>query len=64
MNESLVHSKVRQRKVTLGAIIICHLLLNYNFTDICSRCEIPEEPEDEDEALMGPSYKKNFKKQQ
>lgn len=29
-----------------------------------SRCEVPEEPEDEDEALMAPTYKKTFKKQQ
>lgn len=31
---------------------------------IFSRCDIPEEPEDEDEALQGPTYKKTFKKQQ
>ena len=29
-----------------------------------SRCEIPEEPEDEEEALSGATYKKTFKKQQ
>uniref|UniRef100_K1R717 MORC family CW-type zinc finger protein 3 n=1 Tax=Magallana gigas TaxID=29159 RepID=K1R717_MAGGI len=29
-----------------------------------NRCEVAEEPEDEDEALMAPTYKKTFKKQQ
>ena len=29
-----------------------------------SRCDIPEEPEDEDEPLSGATYKKTFKKQQ
>ncbi|XP_061176221.1 MORC family CW-type zinc finger protein 3-like [Saccostrea echinata] len=38
----------------------CHMNPDAAF----NRCEIPEEPEDEDEALMGPSYKKTFKKQQ
>ena len=31
---------------------------------ICSRCEIEEEPEDEDEALNGPTYQKTFKKKE
>ena len=29
-----------------------------------SRCDIPEEPEDDDEALRQPTYTKTFKKQQ
>nr|XP_022292536.1 MORC family CW-type zinc finger protein 3-like isoform X1 [Crassostrea virginica] len=38
----------------------CHMNPDAAF----NRCEVPEEPEDEDEALKGPTYKKTFKKQQ
>lgn len=31
---------------------------------ICSRCDIDEEPEDDDEALVMPTYKKTFKKRE
>ncbi|XP_056014445.1 MORC family CW-type zinc finger protein 3-like isoform X3 [Ostrea edulis] len=48
------------RQVDLPDKWFCHMNPDASF----NRCEIPEEPEDEDEALMGPSYKKHFKKQQ
>eukprot|EP00105_Crassostrea_gigas_P005047 XP_011418496.1 PREDICTED: MORC family CW-type zinc finger protein 3 isoform X1 [Crassostrea gigas] len=38
----------------------CHMNPDAAF----NRCEVAEEPEDEDEALMAPTYKKTFKKQQ
>lgn len=38
----------------------CHMNADAQF----NRCDIPEEPEDEDEALSGATYKKTYKKQQ
>ncbi|XP_056007396.1 uncharacterized protein LOC125665437 isoform X2 [Ostrea edulis] len=47
-------------KVDLPENWYCYMNPDASF----NRCEIPEEPEDEVEALKGPNYKKRFKKQQ
>ncbi|VDI48480.1 MORC family CW-type zinc finger protein 3-like isoform X1 [Mytilus galloprovincialis] len=58
---------LRWRRLTTGMTSedlpdkwFCHMNADAQF----NRCEIPEEPEDEEEALSGATYKKTFKKQQ
>ena len=40
---------------------VFHPLMNWCWWVYCSRCDIDEEPEDEDE-IMAPTYQKTFKK--